>query len=286
MLYWFIYDQNGNIYYPPQLSASNPWSNPPATLTAISFAYPTTSATVVMAYTYPQRFLVQNGVLVEQSYFTVAVAQASNSYTLTAMLNNPPATAPTDATFTILGQVYTETLTNGQATLTLDVHPSVANQQVQISVGATGCVSGTSMIGSIAPSTTLQVYTPTGGNPTVAPTSLAYLESYYASVIDPQTLFADIGTAVGMLMHTLYSKVLPALTQATYTPITLDVNETNAHADVVANVLPNIFTTLENAYPSGGSKSVQYAKYATDQSIANQSFAAYMQDMATIPNLK
>ncbi len=281
--YYFQYDTTTGVIY-PYLQDSAPASS--STMGVLG-PYPvdTASATVVMAYTYPNRFLAQNGALVEQPYFTVAVAQAGNSYTLTATLNNSPAMAPTDATFTILGQTYTETLTNGQATMTLDVHASVANQQVQISVGATGCVSGTTMIGSNPPSTTLQAYTPNGSVPTIAPTSMKYLETYYASTLDPQTLFADIGTAVGLLMHTMHHVVLPALQQATYSPVTLDANQTNAHADIVANVLPKIYTTLENAYPNGGGKSVQYNRYVIDQAVSDASFASYMQDMATIPNL-
>ena len=237
------------------------------------------------AYNNPSQYLYENGKFVHQPYFTLA---NSNS-TITATLNNPPATPPTSATFIVCGQTFTEALTNGQATLTLAIHPSVVTQAINVSVSATGCVGSSINIGGTASQVELQVYTPTGGIPTVAPTgagSKAYLSAYYAlSPASLQSLLADIGTAVSLLTDVVFSVLVPFAQQSTYAPLSLSANQSNALADIKANVLPNLFTTLSNAYPSGGVKQLQYADYTKDLAGSYKAYESYMSDLQNIPNL-
>lgn len=217
-------------------------------------------------------------------------ATPNGQYTITATLSNPPATSPTSCTFTVAGQTYTAPISANQATLTVSVHPSVANQSINITASATGCVSGSTNIGGSKTDVGLQAYTPTGSTiPTIAPVgtgSKGFLQSYYA--LSPATIYkliADIGTVVGLLTDAVFNIIIPALQKSTYAPISLDANQTNTLNDVKTNVLPNLYTTLENAYPSGGSKQIQYADYETDLASSYKAFQDYMSDLQAIPNL-
>lgn len=253
----------------------------------------TASTQVVMAYTYPERFLAQGNpaTLVEQPYFTVATSGNAGTWTLTATLNNPPATPPADATFTINGTQETATLTNNQATLTVVVHPSVANAPINVTAGAAGCATShaVNIGGNTAPPVALQTYTPSGGTPMVAPTgvgSKAFLEAWYAlNPLSIESLLADIGTAVNLLTDAVFNVLLPFAEQAAYTPVTLTADQQNALNDIKTNVLPNVYTTLANAFPSGGTKQTQYSHYVTDLGLSYKNFQAYENDLNTIPNL-
>lgn len=259
----------------------------PSGFTAVG-VFETLDATQQAVFDNPSQYLYLNGEFVVQPYFTIAstASTTANEYTVTATLNNPPTTPPTTVNFTVAGTAFTETLTSGQASMTLLVHPSVASQSVSVSVTATSCVSASVKVCGTESTATIQAYQPSGSTTVnVAPTSKSYLESYYASVLNVQTLLADIGTAIGLLMHTMHNVVIPALQQTTWAPISLSADEANAHSSIVSSVLPNIFTTLANAYPSGGNMSVQYARYVQDQAAGYNSFADYVRDLSEIPNL-
>lgn len=280
MFFWLIYDQNGVLYYPPQVSATNPWPNPPATLTVISFPQDTAPANVVMAYTYPNRFLVQNGALVEQPYFSVSAQVSSGQATLTATLNNPPATPPTSATFTVLGQSISATLTNNVATLTLAIHPSVMTQQVQASVSAAGCAQATVALGGTGITFPLQAYKDSSGNWHIAPTQKAVLQGYYASLVPQQEVAANTLVAVSLLADFVFDVLAtPAVVSA------LSPNQQNAINDFKANILPNLPITSANAYPSGGPKEIHYANFEANMPKYAESVTGYNADVANIPNL-
>jgi len=298
MNYWFEYDTStGQIQNQPMLAETNPWTNPPTTWSVLgSFNQDTATSLEIMAYTYPERFLVEGSpaVLVEQPYFTVTAVTSTTvagQWTLTATLNNPPSTPPTEATFTIAGQTETATITNSQATLTVDIHPSVANVAISVTASATGCAtSRTSTIGGTqAASTSLQVYTPTSGNPTIAPTgagSKSFLDGYFAGqTASIQSLLADIVTIIDLMLDVQFKKFMPALQSAIYTPVTLDADETSALSDIQANLLPKLYTTLKNAYPSGGTQQRQYSHFVTDHAGTYTNRQDYDNDVATTPNL-
>ncbi|MFB5192748.1 hypothetical protein [Alicyclobacillus fastidiosus] len=238
-------------------------------------------------YANSTRYKIINGEPVLQPYFTVE----ETDNTITVTLNNPPSPAPTSCSISIGSTTITETLTNNSCTLNLAIHPSVASQRILIRASASGCVDGILFIGGQSNDIALQAYLPTGSTTyTVAPCgqgSRSFLESYYAlSPADIQSLLADIGTAVNLLTDAVFNVILPALQNQTYTPISLTANQSNAMADIKANVLSNLFTTLSNVYPSGGSKQLQYEHYTNDLSKTYVAFEQYMNDLDSIPNLQ
>jgi len=291
MNYWFTYDKTNGTVYPAPIGEQAPQVSEMGVLGP--YDQSTASPTVVMAYTYPERYLAQGSpaALVEQPYFTVAAVESTtvtNQWVVTATLNNPSATPPTNATITINGTTETVALTTiapFTATLTVGVHASLVNATIHVTAGATGCATSrpVSIGGNTQSSVALQVYTPPGGAPTVAPTgpgSKTFLASFYAlSPATLQALLADIGTAVSLLTDVVFNVLLPASTA------TLTANQQNAVADIKANVLPNLYTTLANAYPSGGAKQLQYQDYAADLAKSFKAYEQYMADLQSIPEL-
>jgi hypothetical protein len=252
------------------------------------------------AYNAPGKYLYQNSQFVAQPYFTLIFANG----TVNAALNNPPASPPAQVTFSALGQTYTETLTNGQATLALTLHPAIAGQQINVEVSATDCVSETLNIGGNGSFIPMKIVTTTTPN-TISPVYRSDGEAYYANVIPPETLFADIGTANSLVTHFAFDKVPAALrllnslitwakspTYAPFSPsdqdtadvatITLTADELNGLSDVEANLMPSLYTTLANAYPHGGTKQLQYARYVADSQTSYTSFSDYVRDVQTL----
>ncbi len=284
--YWIQYiSATGEIIYvcqqneAPSISADSSLLGP----------YPQSSipVDVIMAYNFPNRYRVQDGQLVEQPYFSLTVAQNQNEYTLTATLNNPPATPPVEATFTVAGQDITEPITDGQAILTLAIHPSVAQQQISVAVGAAGCAGAQTQVGGDQQQIGLQVYTPQGGIPTVAPAgpgSIEFLSYYYATLSPELVTVTNASVAVELLMDLVLNVLLPAAQAGT--KVALTDNQAHALDDIQANLVPNIYTTLENSYPASGQKQVQYGNMVTGFEAGHQAFAGYIADIAAIPNLE
>lgn len=313
---WYLYDNTTGVIQQTQTAQSNPWDNPPASWSVYGpVGQNTASATEVMAYNFPERFLITGSpvALVEQPYLTLTSAANGNTVTLTATLNNPPSVPPTSATFTLANGTETATLTNNTATLTIDVHPSVANAPINVTVGASGCATSrpVNIGGQASIPVALQVYTPSGGNPTVAPTgtgSKAYLAAYYAtSPASLTSMLADIGTSNNMHSDIVYRKTFAALRVLAnlyewatklptnpYAPTTQDTtditnvqftaDEASAADDINTSVLPSLFTTLANAFPSGGTKQIQYADMVGDLAKTYDSYMAYGEALS-IPNL-
>jgi hypothetical protein len=278
--YWFICDTNGVLYYPPQLSATNPWPNPPATLTVVSFPQATASSTAIMAYTYPSRYLYQVGAFVEQPFFTLSATSASGNITLTATLNNPPATPPTSCTFSVLGQTITAPLTSNVATLTLAVHPSVASQQLSISVTTTGCVQAAVIAGGTASGIPLQAYQDVAKAWRVAPTLKAVLQAYYASLIPQQLVAANTLVGISLLADAIFNVLLTPSVVANLT-----TDQQNMVKDFQANVSKILPLTLANACPASGTKEIHYESFEANMPIYAESVTGYNADVANIPNL-
>lgn len=271
--YYFQYDLTTGMIY-PLLSETVPTTQGMGMLGP--FPQETASADIVMAYNYPNRYLVQNGQLIEQPYFTLS----SNNGTVTATLNNPPSAPPTSCSFSILGQSIAETLTNNVATLTLVIHPAVASQQFSVSVSATGCVQATASAGGAETGISLQAYKDTSGNWHVAPTQKAVLQAYYTSLVPQQEVAANTLAAISLLADIVFNVL------ATPTVIaTLTTNQQNMINDFKANVLPNLPITAANAYPSGGTKEIHYANFETNMPKYAESVTGYNADVAAIPNL-
>jgi hypothetical protein len=300
-MYWFLYDSSGNIEE-SQRNDTTEWTNLNGYAGVISFDE--SDSVAKDAFNNKDKYIIQNNELVLQPYFTLASAVSNGTTAITATLNNPPVTLPTQATFSVLGQTYTETLTNGQASLPLTLHPSIAEQQINVEVSAIGCVSGTLNIGGSGASIPMKVVTTTTPN-TISPVYRSDGEAYYARVIPAETLFADIGTANSLVTHFAFDKVPAALRlmnslinwakNPTYAPfalsdqdtadvatITLSVDEVNGLADIETNLMPSLYTTLANAYPQEGIKQLQYARYVADSQTSYNSFSDYVRDVQTL----
>ncbi|WP_206923084.1 hypothetical protein, partial [Alicyclobacillus suci] len=217
--------------------------------------------------------------------FTLTSSTANSQYTVTATLNNPPTTPPTSVTFTVAGQTFTETLTNGQATLTLAVHPSVATEQINVSVSASGCVGASINIGGSGTDVALQVVTPCGGTPTVGPAganAVQFLQTYYAvNSTTVEALLTNIATGMSLLNDAVFNVILPALQATTYTPVTLSADQSNTFSDMKTNLLPNLFTTLANGYPIGGTEQMQFAAFVKNFQNAAANVTNFMQALQT-----
>jgi hypothetical protein len=110
--------------------------------------------------------------------------------------------------------------------------------------------------------------------------SKSFLTAYYSlSAGSLETYLADIGTAISLLADAVFNVLFSAVNP------TLNANQQNAYSDIKANALPNLYTTLNTLYPSGGSKQLQYAQYIVDLSSTVKSYEAYTQDIETIPGL-
>jgi hypothetical protein len=285
-LAYIFYDTTSGIIRHAQTAAPNPSDVPNGqAVVQVDDSLPNVSE----CYGNPTAYAWQNGAVVRRPYFTLVYTNK----TVTATLNLPPATPPTQVTFTVCGQTYTAPLSNGQATLALDVHPSVASQQIVVTASAPGCYSGTLNIGGAAQQIGLQVYTPQSGIPTVAsvgPGSRSFLAAYWSSAsVNPAYTAADTATAVGLLEDAVFNVVLPALKQAGL--ITLTDNQTNFLADAQAAVTAKLLVTMETAAPKPTNGQPQsfdprYAHYRAIKAAVQQAMLNYANDIATIPNLQ
>lgn len=295
--YYTLYNTTTGAIVAMALAQSSPYT--PGTGEAI-VTFAANDADASLASSNPQWFLITGNpaTLVMQPYWTVVATQSpsvANQWTVTATINNAPSTVPTSATFSCLGQTFTESVTSSVATWTVNLHPSIAADVVTVSVNTSGCVAGTGQVGGNAPAAiALQVYTPSGGSPTVAPVgvgSLAYLQTYYAMLMPLSRSVSDIATLIGAVVHLLIGKVIPALTGGTTPLLALTADEQNTVTDMGSAVLPYIKTTLSNAAPVPANGAVQtfdihYAAVREDYPTVAQALEGYATDVATIPGLE
>lgn len=299
MFYWFAYSTlTGAIptgYAIISDATSNPWPGLGSGLSVVSFDEQTASAAVQGAYLNPSRYLVQSGVLTLQPYLTASYS----SGTLTVTLQNPPATPPTSATLTVGSTTQTIALANNSGTLALAVHPSLAGYSLPAQVTATGCVAWSGDVGTPGQSApvAIQVVTPTGGTtPTVAPCgpgSKAFDRAYRMGIPqDPaQAIMALVAALAGLnvaaapVAHILVTKVIPALTASTYTPLVLTAQE-QAALTTWANDFATVLTPLADTVDATGAPSVPLAEAIALAPGVAQSMQAYSEDVATIPGLE
>ncbi len=248
MFYFFLYETStGIIQQPPIQAVTNPWPNPPSSWSVASFA--TTDTTAILAAANPAWYLVQSGALVIQPHWLVtatASTTTSGEYSLSATLENPPATPPSTCAFAVAGGTLSATVSNNTATATIQLHASVASQPVTVQVSASGTVSGSTTINSGTAGVGLQLVT-SGTTPLVAPAgtgSLAYLR---------QTAFGlTTGNLIGLLVQSLQALmatsssvseflvnvVIPAITQTTWAAADISAYQA-AIASWQKNVVPN-----------------------------------------------
>ncbi|NMP20792.1 hypothetical protein [Sulfobacillus harzensis] len=287
-MYYFLYQATSG-----QILAANTTGFTPGTGEAVLGPLSPADPNAVIAYQYPQWFLIQGDppALVMQPYWILeATSGTNNQYTLTATLNNPPSTPPTSATLTVLGSTYTAMVSNNTATWTIDVHPSCVHFPVAATVAATGTVSGSATFGGTqTPSVALQCVPLTGGTvPTVTPTgpgSSEFLQSFYASGISAAHQPGDIATADAIAFDTLFGTagILAVLIKAgTWTPTSA---QQAAITWIQNNINTNLPVTLAGSLDSSGNPIQPVAQYAQDLATAAQAFQSFATDMASIPGL-
>lgn len=244
---------------------------------------PLTDNTAGAAFANPDRFLVVSGALSAQPYLVLTTAVASGVATLAATLNDAPASPPASVTFTVAGNTFTETLTSGAATLTVDIHASVATFAIPASVAATGCVGASVTFGGTAQAPVqLQCAPLVGGTvPTVSPCGVGsddFLQAFRGTSSIPQAhVIGDLGTADSVALDGL----IVLLKQATG----LTTAQQNSLAWLETNVQPYLPVTFTNMLDSSGKPIQPAAQYAADQALAATAFGAYANDLATLTNL-
>lgn len=290
--YWFQFDSASGVIYPYSQE------NSPSLGVGISvigpYPHDTASADIVMAYNYPERYTVQNGSLIQKPYFTLNVSVIQGGYVFTATLNNPPSgVIPASCKFNVIGQSYSEQIVNNDASFTIKVHESIADEQFSITVAAQGVNSATVQVGKKVCSQTFQCCTPLKGDttPLIAPSgvgSYEFLADYWQSSITSNVFqISDLATITGINTYVLYHIIIPTLISSN--PNLLSANAMNALQDIQNNILNNLPTTLENAapYPVSGTQSydIHYQSYRGHSPLLKQAMMSYVNDVQTIPNL-
>lgn len=288
MNYWFLYTLNtGKIYSSPYLGSAEEWTNIPDGCGAIGpFSQDTAPKEVLDAYQNPNKYLVKDGSLVLQPYLTLAFT----SGTITATLNSLPSTPPSSCAFTILGKTFTAPITSNKATLAVQIHPSIATQQITVTVSATECVDGNLNIGGRGTSAPLQAYTDTSGVNHVTTTSKAVIQAFYTSAVTPAYAMADLTTGLGLVFHVLFNKVLPVLTSGATPLVALTADEQNALSDIASAITGKIPVTMANSAPKPTTGSPQtydrhYESFRNHWTDVQNAFQNYATDLANIPNL-
>lgn len=209
-MYYFLYNSASGI-----ILAANTQGFTPGTGEAILGPLSSTETNAVVAYQYPQRFLVQGSTptLVEQPFWSLASAVSSDTYTITATLNNPPASPPTSATLTVAGGTLTADVSSNQATFTVAAHPSIAAQQILATVSAPGTVSGSTMLGGQSTGVPLKLSTATTP-PTVVPMGAPgkiQVIQYHLGVSHDAEMWLTLLTAVSAQLPTAWQTTVANL---------------------------------------------------------------------------
>lgn len=212
------------------------------------------------------------------------------TYTLTisAIGSNPPS----EATLSVAGSTITVPLTNGIGTQMLVFHPCLATSTLVAGVIGDGHVPCTVTInvGSSGPAP-MQLLP--SSPPTIAPLFKYQVRQWlfgWGPNTDPvlgtlTDMLHESYFAICLLFDIVVNKALPSLTQASYTPVTLNADEQHALADMQANLLPNLAQTLGSIYPSSGSRDPIYGRVVAWSPSQKQAIQAYMNVIASIPNL-
>ena len=198
---------------------------------------------------------------------------------------NPPATnAPTTVPVSICGQVINAPLTSNTATIPIAIHPSVTYANVPAAILLTGTSPVMVQLGGTNNGQPVNMYKDTSGNYHVAPTSQAYLASYYTSQAFNQAYaMIDAGTWLGILTDLIVTYMLPNMEQATYTPLSITGNASDSLTDIKTNLLPNIFTALAAAAPAGAAKDPHYNSVVTHQTESKTVATDFLTAAAQIP---
>lgn len=225
-----------------------------------------------------------DAVMGTQPYLTATY----NNADIIVTLHNAPVTPPTTATFSVLGNTYTETIANGQATFPITLHPAVSNQRVTVAIMVDGFTNIYVDAGGQGSNVEATSYQDASGIVHIAPSHNADLASYWqAQAMNPVWSQSDLATITGLNAYVLFHYVLPALTNGTYTPITLSADEQSGLADIQTHILPNIpsvLSVLTPVPPSGGTQTfdVHYSSFRAHLQSAKTAMDSYVADRLAI----
>ena len=209
-MFYFLYNSTTG-----QILATNTSGFTPGTGEAVLGPLGSTDTNAVVAYQYPQRFLVQGSppALVEQPFWSLASTVSSGTYTITATLNNPPTTPPTSATLMVAGGTLTASVSSNQATFTVALHPSIAGQQILATVSASGTVSESVTLGGQQMGVPLKLSTattPATVVPTGAPGKIQVIQ-YHLGVSHDAEMWLTLLTAVSTQLPTAWQTTVASL---------------------------------------------------------------------------
>ena len=295
MIYYFLYENSTGIIQRVSSSTQNPWPNPPNSWSVASFA--TTDITAILAAANPAWYLISGSpaALQLQSYWIVTAMGSTSTageYTLTAMLNNPPSTPPTSATFAVAGGTITADITSNQATATIQLHASVATQPVMVQVSASGTVSGQTTINSGTATIPLQLWTPSGGVTTVGPSGnnmASYLRQQAiglttANQFDMMTLNdQNLAVAVSVGLRTLVEKVIPWAKQTTWSPLSLTIAEDDGLNAFSTQLVPYLLGAAD-LLDASGNPIPPVAEAIAQAPQVQAALSTYTQWISEIPN--
>jgi hypothetical protein len=192
-------------------------------------------------------------------------------------LMNPPATVPTTASVSFLGQAFSTSIVNNASTFPITIHPAVSEQRVTASVKIDGFpLTSIELAGSNgnAPS---QVYRDSNNVCQIVPQNNSDLANYWQNnFVDMAWSEADLATITGLLAHTLFHYVLPNMN------LTLTTAEQNGLKDVQNNILPSIASNLTNIIPDGVTDDIHYNSYKLHVQQAKQAMDKYVADRVEI----
>ncbi|MFB5192805.1 hypothetical protein [Alicyclobacillus fastidiosus] len=279
----FVYDTYGNIL---TASTAYPQVDPGQQM---FIADDVTTPNAAAAKAQIKNYMIQNGAIVPAVTVQIDRTPTANGrWTTYAISLSASDGGAHQVTLSINGQGQTVTT---PATVNVDVHQTLLTTDIPVSVTGQGIITNTSFIGGNQPATApMQMYQPDGQNLKIAPTTKNFLLAYYTAQSSPVTAIADIATDLGLLMDTLFGKVLPALSSGTTPTVALDADETNALTDIQTNLLTKVPTTLKTAAPAPAQGATQtydlhYASLSRHWSDMESAFNDYAADLAEIPNL-
>ena len=251
MFYWFLVNSStgavgtGSATHAPDVKiASAGWK--------LLGPYTTLNTEQQAVYATPTQYLYQNGAFVLQSYWTATQTTTSGTTTITATLNNPPATAPTSATVTIGTTAISVAITSGTATLPVSLHTTLSGYSVPVQVSASGTVAATATVGSGSkPPVSVQAISPTtSGDPYVIGPTGTGAKTFCRQVamgLTPETEMEvltlsaqNLFMSASLAIHTLVTKILPWAQQSTWSALTLTAQETAALTALNNEVVPYI----------------------------------------------
>lgn len=216
--------------------------------------------------------------------YTFDVVMAGKSYinasydgtNVKGILVNPPATLPTQANISLLGQVYQVEITNNQFTFPVTIHPAVSIQRITASVKVDGFPFTTLEIAGSNGNIQSQIYKDINNVYQIVPLYGADLATYWQNnLVDMSYSNVDLATADGIAIHTLFHYVLPALN------LTLTSGEQAGLAEIQNNLLPSLATNLSNI-SDGTNLDIHYNSYKFHTQQAKQAMDKYVADRIEI----